>query len=323
MLRSKLLVIQVGLNRAFWVLSNALTLVVTLAISGNALAAYKIRADMGVIQELQTMFAPFAKISSVQYFQLKNSKNTQLLEAQASLYQYLASTDDILSPAPARSNHYQEVAGMNARPQLFENPIMMQTALEVISHEFIKGDPGDDFKGPVPNCPLIVKAIRFMGDGVGKSSPGIDAEGNMLLIMQMFYSYNKNETMFMLPCQREMDMVGGERGVEGYNDLETRRALEKLAGNYTRTGEFEFDYSREYITGFFGSNQGKQVNLSTNVILGNIPARIAINYRYPAKSGQFLFSWAQFENPAQNKRVGTSLDVIRRYNDLARPYAGE
>ncbi|MNL13626.1 hypothetical protein D3C87_1345380 [compost metagenome] len=298
---------------------------VAFAISENASAEYKLRADMGVIQELQTMFAPFSKISSQQYIQLKNSKNAQLLEAQASLYQYLLSTEDILSPLPDRSNHYQEIAEMTARPQLFENPIMMQTALEVISHEFAKGDPGDDFKGPVPNCPLVAKAIRFMGDGVGRTPPGVDHEGNMLLIMQMFYSYNLNETLFMLPCQREIDMAGGERlqGQIGYRDLETREALVKLVRYYSRNGEFEFDYSREYITGLFGNSKGKQVNYSTNVTLGSSQARITISQRHPRKSDQFLYSWAQFENPTQNKRVGTSLDVIRRYSELATPYLGQ
>jgi hypothetical protein len=154
MLKSKLLGLRRRSNRAFWVLSNALTLVVAFAISENASAEYKLRADTGALQELQTMFAPFTRVSFNEYLQLKKANNSQLLEAQASLSQYLISTDDILAPIPENPNHYAEVREMNERPQLFENPMMMQTALEVISHELIK---------EAPQCKIIVKAIRFYG----------------------------------------------------------------------------------------------------------------------------------------------------------------
>lgn len=323
MLGSRLFRIHTRVLRTFGVLSNALTLAVVLIFSSSAQAQYKLRVDHDVMKELTGMFAPFAKISSQQYFQLKNSRNAQLIEAQAFLYQYLSSTEDILSPAPNRSNHYQEVEQMNARPQLFENPVMMQTALEVISREFSKGDHGDNYTGPTANCPLVVKAIRLMGDGVGKSLPGMDPEGNMLVLMQMYYGYNVNENFFMLPCQRELEISGVEGQVQGYRDLETRRALEKLVSFYSRTGEFQFDYSREYIKGLFGNSKGKQTNFSTNATLGNTSLRVTIVHRNVRNSEQFLLSCAQFDNLAQSKRVGTSLDVIRRYTELARPYAGE
>lgn len=317
MLKAKLLGLHIRSTRAFWVLSNALTLVVAFAISENASAEYKLRADTGALQELQTMFAPFAKVSFNQYLQLKKSNNSQLLEAQASLSQYLISTDDILAPIPESPHHTQEIREMNGRPQLFENPMMMQTALEVISHELIK---------EAPACKIIVKAIRFMGDGVnGKTLPGIDPEGNLLLITHMFFSYAYQENHAMLPCQRELEMAGIERiGLDtGYHDLETRQALTKLARYYFRNEDYDFDYRREYISGFFGMSKGVQDNFSKTLRLQNTPVAVTISYRYPHRPGQFLHSWSEFANPAQQERVGTSQDVIRRYNDLARPYLGE
>jgi hypothetical protein len=206
---------------------------------------------------------------------------------------------------------------MNERPQLFENPMMMQTALEVISHELIK---------EAPQCKIIVKAIRFMGDGVNsKTLPGIDPEGNMLLITHLFFSYAYQENHSMLPCQGELERAGLERieRFTGYRDLETRQALTKLSRYYFPNEEYDFNYRREYISGFLGMSKGVQDNFSTTLKFQNTRAAVTISYRYPHRSGQFLHSWSQFTNPAQNERVGTSQDVIRRYNDLARPYLGE
>jgi hypothetical protein len=87
MLKSKLLGLRRRSNRAFWVLSNALTLVVAFAISENASAEYKLRADTGALQELQTMFAPFTRVSFNEYLQLKKTKKTPQLVATPYLYQ--------------------------------------------------------------------------------------------------------------------------------------------------------------------------------------------------------------------------------------------
>jgi len=173
-----------------------LFLIMTLSLLGLTVhAGYETQFETEVVNELTTQFAPFKAINMDQYLALKHGKNAKLLEAQRNLYQYLQSTSIKMMPGPKEATgSWIEI--LDSRQQVFDNPAIVQTGLEILSREILKNEEAQ--------CPTIINTIRFISGGIkqrGHQVPGLDYRRNQLLILHMLAAYSDDQYKNILPCQ--------------------------------------------------------------------------------------------------------------------------
>lgn len=157
--------------------------------------------DPQALADLANEFKAFEKVSMSQYLRLKESKNSQLANAQTMVLQYIDSSVLQVVPAPDRATQDEINAEYERREQYFRNPVMFQTGLEIIAHELVK--PADEMK-----CPLVFKTLRFLAlgvDGLGKTTPGLDYRRNQLMILHLYSAYVSNSEESSLPCEDELN----------------------------------------------------------------------------------------------------------------------
>jgi hypothetical protein len=166
----------------------------------QAVKTYETRLENDIVQDITTQFAPFKSLNWKQYLALKESKNAKLLDAQRMMHQYLQSTSVTMMPGPTiELGDWVKI--FNGRPQIFDNPVIVQTGLEVLSQEIMKQEQAQ--------CLTISNTLRFIASGVnqwgGKGFPGLDYRRNQLVILHMFAAYADNQFPDILPCQSDIN----------------------------------------------------------------------------------------------------------------------
>jgi len=199
---------SIRLQRTLHALMGHVSIVLTLAmlsisapLNSNA-QSYEIVLDQAVVQEIGAHFESFRTIDLSKYNQLKQTQNSQLLEAQRSLYQFLQSTMITTMPEPTKGagdvKNWPQM--LDRRTQLFDNPVIVQTGFEILARELSKGTKG-------AQCSTIRNTIRFISTGVpnwGGKTPGLDYRSNLLLTAHMFSAYVDGQIPNLLPCQDEI-----------------------------------------------------------------------------------------------------------------------
>lgn len=175
---------------------------------------YETRLENDIVQDITTQFAAFKSVNMQQYLVLKKNKNAGLLNAQRALHQYLQSTSVTMMPAPLVDLGSGWAKILDSRPQIFENPVIVQTGLEILSQEILKQQQAQ--------CLTVTNTLRFIAGGVnqwGKGFPGLDYRRNQLVILHMFAAYTDNQFPNILPCQEDINNLA-----KNYPELKNQTA---------------------------------------------------------------------------------------------------
>lgn len=239
--------------------------------------------DNSVLAEIEREFQQFDGITMAQYLNLKKNRNSDLLNAQRMVKQYLDSTALQLTSDPSIATQNEINAEFNRRQQFYKSPLMIQTGLEIVAHELLK--PQEKIQ-----CPVVATALRFVAlgvDGWGNKTPGLDYINNQLMIVHLYAAMVERNHGNALPCEQEFSdltiknpsLKNQYRPGCGPNswdvrcqtekgkfwDTETLMAITKLARTYVKNDYSFSGGGGSSRSGFFGMSKGYYASYETSI----------------------------------------------------------